>query len=130
MKTKILLALLLISPALAQAPDPHSVPAVDAALGPCSADFTITDTDKKPVYNAKVRVRIAYGFLSAHKLDLEVGTNVDGKARFTGLPDRLKHGLFFEATEGDRTGNAFDDTSNTCKAQFAITIRKPAQPTQ
>ncbi len=130
MKTKILLALLLIAPALAKAPDPHSVPAVDAALGPCSADFTITYTDKKPVYNAKVRVRIAYGFLSAHKLDLEVGTNVDGKARFTGLPDRLKHGLFFEATEGDRTGNAFDDTSNTCKAQFAITIRKPAQPTQ
>jgi hypothetical protein len=130
MKTKMLLALLLIAPALAQAPDPHSVPAVDAALGPCSADFTITDSDKKPVYNAKVRVRIAYGFLSAHKLDLEVGTNVDGKARFIGLPDRLKHGLFFEATEGDRTGNAFDDTSNTCKAQFAITIRKPAQPTQ
>ena len=122
----VLAALLLLSPALAQTPDPHSVPAVDADLGPCTADFTVTDTDKKPVYNAKVRVRIAYGFLNAHKLDLEVGTNVDGKARFTGLPDRLKHGLFFEAGEGDRTGNAFDDPSKTCKAQFAITIRKPS----
>src|SRR5579864_8925639 len=126
----LLAVLLLILSAPAQAPDPHSVPIIDADLGPCTADFTIADPDAKPVYNAKVRVRIAYGFLSAHKLDLEVGTNVDGKARFTGLPNRLKHGLFFEATEGDRTGNAFDDTSNTCKAQFAITIRKPAQPTQ
>jgi hypothetical protein len=125
---KTLLALVVVvAHAFAQAPDPHSVPVVDAALGPCTADFTIADPDNKPVYNAKVRVRIAYGFLSAHKLDLEVGTNVDGKARFTGLSDRLKHGLFFEATEGERTGSAFDDPSKTCKAQFAITIRKPAQ---
>ena len=126
MKT-LLAVVLLIAPTLAQAPDPHSVPVVDAALGPCTADFTITDADNKPVYTAKVRVRIAYGFLSAHKMDLEVGTNVDGKARFTGLPDRLKHGLFFEATEGERTGSAFNDPSKTCKAQFAITIRKPTQ---
>jgi hypothetical protein len=125
-----LAVLLLTLPSFAQTPDPHSVPVIDAALGPCTADFTITGPDAKPVYNAKIRVRIAYGFLSAHKLDLEVGTNVDGKARFTGLPDRLKHGLFFEASEGDRTGSAFDDPSQTCKAQFPITIRRPPQTTQ
>jgi hypothetical protein len=113
----------------AQAPDPHSLPSVDAGLGECSADFTITDVENKPVYAAKVKVHIAYGFLSARKLDLEVGTNVDGKARVSGLPDRLKKGLFFEASEGDRTGNAFDDPSKTCKAQFTITIRKSLQPT-
>src|SRR6516162_9843356 len=107
----LLLALLLTVPAVAQTPDPHSVPVVDGGIGPCTADFTITDTENKPVYAAKVKVRIAYGFASARKLDLEVGTNVDGKARFTGIPDRLKHGLLFEASEGDRTGNAFDDPS-------------------
>jgi hypothetical protein len=63
--------------------------------------------------------------MSTRKLDLEVSTNVDGKARFTGLPDRVKHGLFFEASEGDRTGDAFDDPSKTCQAQFSITLRKP-----
>jgi hypothetical protein len=110
------------------APDPHSVSAVDAGLGSCSADFTITDADNKPVYAAKIKVRIAYGFASARKLDLEVGTNVDGKARFTGLPERLKKGLFFEASESDRTGNAFDDPAKTCKAQFAVTLRKLTQP--
>jgi hypothetical protein len=125
MKT-ILLALFLAAPVLAQTPDPKSIPVIDGALGPCTADFTITDTDNKPIYLAKITVHIAYGFLSAHKLDLEVSTNVDGKARFTGLPDRVKRGLFFEASEGDRTGNVFDDPSKTCKAQFTVTLRKPS----
>ena len=123
MKT-ILLALLL-TPALAQTPDPKSIPVIDGGLGPCTADFTITDTDSKPIYLAKIKVHIAYRFMNAHKLDLEVSTNVDGKARFTGLPDRVKKGLYFEASEGDRTGNAFDDPAKTCQAQFPITLRKP-----
>ena len=127
MKT-LLLALILAAPALAQKPDPKSIPVIDGGIGPCTADFTITDPDNKPVYLAKIKVHIAYGFASAHKLDLEVSTNVDGKARFTGLPDRVKRGLFFEASESDRTGNAFDDPSKTCQAQLAITLRKPTTP--
>jgi len=125
---KILLALFLTAPALAQTPDPKSVPVIDADLGPCTADFTITDSNGKPIYLAKIKVHIAYGFINAHKLDLEVSTNVDGKVRFTGLPDRVKRGLFFEANEGDRIGNAFDDPSKTCQAQFPITLRKPTTP--
>src|SRR5262252_1565658 len=124
MKT-LVLALLLATPAFAQTPDPHSIPAVDGGVGQCTADFTITDADNKPIYAAKVKVHIAYGFASARKLDLEVGTNVDGKARFTGLPERVKKGLFFEASEGDRTGTAFLDPSKTCQAQFTIALRKP-----
>lgn len=127
MRTLLLLLLLLMTPAFAQNPDPHSIPSVDGGLGSCTADFTITDDAGKAVYAATIKVHIAYGFGSFHKLDLQVGTNVDGKARFTGLPDRVKRGLYFEASEGDRTGNAFDDPSSTCKAQFAITIRKPTQ---
>ena len=105
-------------------PDPHTVPVIDGGIGPCSADFTITDSAGTPVYAAKIKVHIAYGFMSTRKLDLEVGTNADGKARFTGLPDRVKRGLFFEASESDRSGNAFDDPANTCKAQFTIALRK------
>jgi len=122
---KTLFLALLLTPAFAQTPDPHSIPAVDAGIGQCTADFTITDTDNKPIYAAKVKVHIAYGFAGTRKLDLEVGTNVDGKARFTALPDRAKKGLFFEASEGDRTGNAFLDPSKTCQAQFTIALRKP-----
>ena len=127
---QILILLVLLAAAVAQTPDPKTVPVIDGALGPCTADFTITSPDNKPIYLAKIKVHIAYGFLSAHKLDLEVSTNVDGKARFTGLPDRVKHGLFFDASEGDRTGNAFDDPSKTCQAQFTVTLRKPTTAQQ
>jgi hypothetical protein len=117
------LAIPFLLPVSAQnAPDPHSIPVVDGALGPCAADFTVNDTSAKPVYNAKVSVRVHYGRF--HKLDLEVGTNVDGKARFAGLPTNPRRGLFFEATEGERTGNAFQDPSSNCKAQFTVTLRK------
>ena len=105
-------------------PDPQSVPAVDGGIGSCSADFTVTDADGAPVYAAKIKVHIAYGFMYARKLDLEVGTNIDGKARFTGLPERTKRGLFFEASEADRNGNAFVDPATTCKSQFTVVLRK------
>ena len=100
---------------------------MDAGIGPCSADFTITDSASTPVYAAKVKVHIAYGFMNVRKLDLELGTNIDGKAGFIGLPDRSKHGLYFKASEGDRSGEAFDDPANTCKAQFTITLQKNTQ---
>jgi hypothetical protein len=105
-------------------PDPKDVPVIDGGIGSCSADFTVTDEAGAPVYAAKIKVHIAYGFMYARKLDLEVGTNVDGKARFTGLPDRVKRGLFFEASEGDRTAEAFDDPATNCKAQFTVALRK------
>jgi hypothetical protein len=115
-------------PTFAQAttsqPDPKSIPVVDGGIGPCTADFTVTDEQGAPVYAAKINVHIAYRFMSAHKLDLEVGTNADGKARFTGLPSRLKHGMFFEASLGDRTAEAFDDPAVSCKAQFTLALRK------
>jgi hypothetical protein len=105
-------------------PDPKTVPVIDGGIGPCTANLTITDEAGAPVYAAKISVHIAYGFMNVRKLDLEVSTNADGKARFTGLPDRLKHGLYFRASEGDRSGEAFDDPANTCKAQFTIALRK------
>jgi hypothetical protein len=117
-------------PAVAAAPvDPKTVAVVDAGLGPCTADFTITDAANQPIYAASIRVRITYGFLNLHKLDLQTGTNADGKARFVGLPGSPKQGLFFLASEGDREGSAFDDPGKTCKTQFNIILRKkPLEP--
>ncbi len=120
----LLLPLLSFSSLGAQSPDPHSVPVVDGDIGPCSADFTITDNAAKPIYDAKIKVHIAYGVFGAHKLDLEVGTNTDGKARFTGLPSKTKQGLFFQASKDNRSGSAFDDTSATCKAQFTVALEE------
>jgi hypothetical protein len=125
--SSIFCALALSLAASAQRPpafDSKSVPVIDGGIGACSYDFTVTDTANAPVYAAKIKVHIAYGFMYARKLDLEVGTNIDGKARFTGLPERTKRGLFFEASEGDRTGNTFVDPATTCKSQFTVVLRK------
>ena len=113
------------------AADSKTVPVIDGGVGPCSADFTVTDSAGAPVYDAKIRVHIAYRFMSLHKLDLEIGTNADGKARVTGLPDRIKHGLYFHTSQGDRTTETFDDPANNCKAQFTVVLEKaPEKNTQ
>jgi hypothetical protein len=116
--------LVLSAPAFSQAPpatsDSKSIPSIDGGIGPCTADFTVTDSSGAPVYDAKIRVHIAYRFMSLHKLDLEIGTNADGKARFIGLPDHIKHGLYFRTSQGDRTAETLDDPANTCKAQFTV----------
>jgi hypothetical protein len=108
-------------------PDPKAVPVLDGAAGPCTADFIITDASGAPVYAAKIKVHIAYRFGGFHKLDLELSTNADGKARFTGLPNRTKRGLTFYASEADRSGEAFDDPAITCNPQLTITLRKKTQ---
>jgi hypothetical protein len=113
--------------AASQAAAAKAIPSIDGGIGLCSADLTINDDSGTPVYAAKVSVHIAYGFMNVRKLDLELGTNADGKARFTGLPDRIKHGIYFRASEGDRSGEAFDDPANTCKAQFTIKLEKKPQ---
>jgi hypothetical protein len=120
----LVLALFLLTSGSGLAADPKSIPVVDGGLGSCSAEFTITDTTGQPVYAATLQVHIAYGLMGLHKMDLQVGTNADGKARFEGLPDRIKQGLFFRASEGNREGSAFDDPGKTCKASFAIALRQ------
>jgi hypothetical protein len=114
-------------PAVALPVDSKTVAVVDAGLGSCTADFTVTDDASVPVYAANIRVRITYGFMNLHKFDLQVGTNADGRARFEGLPGSPKQGLFFRASEGGREGSAFDDPAKTCKAQFTIVLRKKSQ---
>jgi hypothetical protein len=108
-------------------PNPDDVPVVDAGISDCSADFTVVDGGGSPVYDAKISVHIAYGTWSLHKMDLQVGTNAAGKARFAGLPNRTKRGLFFHASQGDRSGSAFDDTAKTCKTQYTIQLQKNVQ---
>ena len=130
LSSAFLLALLSLPALQAQAGasvDPKSVPVIDGGIGPCSVDFTVNDSTGAPVYDAKIRVHIAYRLMNLHKLDLEVGTNAAGKARFTGLPDKPKQGLLFRASQGDRDGSAFDDPAKTCKANLTITLEKKPQ---
>lgn len=120
----LIIAVTLLAVPTHAADDSKTIATVDAGLGSCTAGFTINDDSGKPVYAANIRVHITYGFGGFHKFDLQVGTNAAGEARFIGLPEHSKQGLFFRATEGDREGTAFDNPSNTCKAQFTVVLRK------
>ena len=93
-------------------------------LGPCTADFTITHSADKPIYNAKIHVAIAYGFMSKRKTDLEVGTNADGKARFEGLPDKVKKPpLEFTVRYGGFAPKTVRlDPATQCQASFKVSL--------
>jgi len=105
-------------------PDPHQVPVMDGGAGPCSVAFTVTDPKGAPVYDARIKVHIEYGFGGFHRLDLEAATNVDGKTQFKGLPRKVKGGiLYFRAAKGELEGSATYDPQKSCGGQnSAITL--------
>lgn len=77
------------------------VPVVSAEIGKCSVQFSVSDSEKKPLYNAKIRAVIRYGFMNMRKVSVEVGTNSDGKAQITGLPYTPNKEFAFEITSGN-----------------------------
>lgn len=101
----------------------QEVPAVDGGLGSCRADFTVKDGSAKPIYNAKVHTLIKYGFWSKRKTDLEVGTNSEGKASVTGLPNMPKRPIEFTIKSGTVETTVTDDPTNNCNATFDVTLK-------
>ena len=127
LRTAIVFAIAVLSCTMcsaAQTQNPHDVPSIDAEAGPCTADMTVTDANGKPVYAATIQVHIAHGFMGVRKMDLEIGTNVDGKARFIGLPDKLNKTLYFQASKGNSKGAAFDNPAKHCHSQHSIVLEK------
>ena len=103
----------------------QQVPVMDGEAGPCSLELTINGPDGKPAYAAKVKVHVAYGFGGFHKLDLEAGTNSDGKLKFIGLPARVhRPPLEFQASKDDLEGVATYDPSAECQGKHDITMSK------
>ena len=94
---------------------------ISARLGSCSADFTVTDEDGKPVYAAIVHVRIRYGFWGLKRMDLEVGTNSDGKARVDTLPDRARP-LTYDITKGDKKATVSQNLTFDCDAIYEVSL--------
>jgi hypothetical protein len=109
-----------------QAPDPHQVPVMDGEAGPCSVAFTVTDENSAPVYDARIRVHIEYGFAGVRRLDLEAATNVDGKTQFKGLPQKVKGKILnFLASQGKRDGSTvYDPVTNCGGTNSSIVLRE------
>jgi len=130
MKTfeQAILMLLLAGSAFAQqvqkTPDElaHSVPVIDGGAGPCSLELHVT-ADGKPVYAATIKVRIAYGFVGTRKLDLQAATNIDGKVKFTGIPEKVKKPpLQFQASADKLTGAVEYDPATECQGQHELAL--------
>jgi hypothetical protein len=77
------------------------IPVLNAELGNCSIDFTVRGPGNNPLYNAKIRAELRYGFMSLRHISLEVSTNSDGKAKITGLPSSPKKEFEFRIISGN-----------------------------
>jgi hypothetical protein len=112
--------------ALSQQPAPTAEPAViSAKLGGCSADFVVTDGAGQPVYNATIHVRIRYGFMSVKRMDVEIGTSADGKARVEGLPAKAKP-LSYDVSKGELKGTVEQDLESACMATHKVVLKPPS----
>jgi hypothetical protein len=115
----------------AQPQKPEDIPVTDGTSGPCSIDFSVTDSDGKPVYAARIDVHLAYGAFGAHKLDMGVYTNAEGKARFVGIPAKVRRPpVEFTAKKDDLVGAATMDPATECQARHDIVMAKAKPPAQ
>ena len=119
----------------AQQPAPaqpsEEIPVTDGGSGSCWIDLTVTDSSSKPVYAARIDVHLEYGFAGAHKLDMGVYTNSQGKARFTGIPLKVrKPPIEFHAKKDDLIGLATMDPMTECQARHDIVLTKGKPPAQ
>lgn len=109
----------------AQPQQADDIPVTEGGSGPCSVELTVTDADAKPVYAARIDVHMAYGFAGAHKLDMSVYTNAQGKARFTGIPAKVKKPpIEFHAKKDNLVGMATMDPATECQAKHDIVMDK------
>lgn len=114
------------SPPAEKPPAALQVPVIDGGVGPCSLQLTIFGVDAKPVYNATVKVHITYGFGGFHHLDLQAGTNADGKVKFTGIPVKVHNPpLEFDATKDQLEGSLNYDPLAECHAEHDLKLEKP-----
>jgi hypothetical protein len=105
---------------LAAAQEKPEVPKVDGGAGACWVDFTVT-AERKPVYNAKIHVLVRYGLV--HKVDLEVGTNSEGKARVAGIPQNVKKPpLVFDIRKDLAVTTVSHDPASNCHASYDVAL--------
>ncbi len=105
-----------------RAGDQPEIPSINGSVGSCSALFTVLDAAKKPIYDAKINVVIRYGFGGLHKVELQVGTNSDGKARVIGLPEKSKKPLEFHVRSGDLSKTVMVDATAKCESSVEVVL--------
>ena len=98
------------------------VPSLKAGLGTCAADFVVKDADGKPVYQATIHARIRYGALNVKRMDVEVSTNDEGKARIEGLPSKARP-IVYDVQKAGAKGSVTQDVATGCEASLQVSIK-------
>lgn len=99
---------------------------MDGEAGPCSVEFNVTDAAGKPVQSALINVHLAYGFGGFHKLDMSVYSSPEGKAKFIGIPAKVKNApLEFHASKDQLVGVANMNPATECQARHDIVMDRP-----
>ena len=124
-------ALLLVSASYGQEPqapkESAKVPVISSDLGgECSADLLVTNVKGKPLSNAKISLEIKYGFGGFHHSTLEIYTNVDGKARFEGLPLKSRNPYAFTASYQGRSTTVIVEPRDNCHGSYTAIL--PNEP--
>ncbi|HVJ05393.1 MAG TPA: hypothetical protein VM578_06960 [Candidatus Saccharimonadales bacterium] len=96
---------------------------ISADMGTCSALITVTGTDSKPVYNAKVSTRIHYGMMGVKKLDLETFTSANGQVRIVKLPEVPKKPVYIYITKDDKWATVEFQPDIRCRANFDVVLK-------
>ena len=96
---------------------------ISADLGTCSALITVTGSDFKPVYAAKMTTRIRYGPLGVKKLDLEAFTGADGQLKITNLPEAVKKPMYIYLGKDGKQGMVEFRPDLRCHATFTVELR-------
>ena len=106
----------------AQQPSSTDVPVLKGGAGSCTADFVVSDTTGKRIYDAKIAIQVKYGFMGLHRLDLTVGTNFEGKARIEGLPEQIKGSGEFKVSHGEQSKFVAYDPQENCHSQNKVIL--------
>ncbi len=105
------------------------IPVISADMGDCSADIRVISTKREPLYKAKIETLIKYGFGGFHRLTLELYTDVDGRARFEGLPERPRQPLAFEVTYEGRSTTVIVHPVEKCHGSYEAIVTNKAVET-
>lgn len=122
MLNSLIVAAIVATQQPSESPKPEQV-VLKAGLGPCSAEFLVKDASGNPAYGAVIHTRLRYGFMNVKRMDLEVSTDSDGKARVEGLPTRAKPVVYDIDLKG-RKGKAEQNLTSSCQAIFAVDLKE------
>jgi hypothetical protein len=118
----VALAALSAAPQVAQQQPTPELAVISARQGECFGDFVVTDEAGRPVYAAVVHVRVRYGFLGVKRIDLEVGTNSEGKARVEGLPANGRT-LVYDITKDNLKATVEQSLETVCRAEHKVVLK-------